>query len=276
MFLGAFALCVAFFAAPAESKEYCPAELSHAVAIHAGKDGLYSASLLGERERLVSATVMAQTDKGWYSIEIPEIATNEYVEHFKLKTVAFDRAAVMSPPFYVQFPTNAGLLRHWYVLNAQSYTPDDAFPNQVVACGPQGETSIDSLSFSGLHDVYEPTNEPFDWTKPPAATSMVLHAKQTDAPHFDCAQPFQQAKVQPKTPRWPSGIEIYQPTVVLVRLSINDRGGVDDAKLWVPSAISRIDEAAVAAATQSSYRAPIGLCHPVPGHYLFRAFFSPD
>ena len=92
-----------------------------------------------------------------------------------------------------------------------------------------------------------------------------------------CADPNRDAVaanvVSPEYPSSPSGMG---GVTVLVAVTIDATGGVSEASVSQSSGNAAIDQAALRAARQSSYRPRLVNCVPSPGTYLFRAEFSPD
>lgn len=62
---------------------------------------------------------------------------------------------------------------------------------------------------------------------------------------------------------------------VLVRISVDEKGNVTDARIGKSSGITAIDDAAISAARKRSYTPKVVDCHAVPATYLVREVFAP-
>jgi TonB family protein len=104
----------------------------------------------------------------------------------------------------------------------------------------------------------------------PKSTSMLLLAKPINPPSFaTCSQAFDYAFVRDQvTPEFPT-IARGASGVSAVEIAIDADGSLVDAWIWGPSGLQAFDDAAVAAARQSTYRGARAYCTPARGDYLF-------
>jgi protein TonB len=77
--------------------------------------------------------------------------------------------------------------------------------------------------------------------------------------------------VQPKYPE--NAREQGATGTVQVKVSLNPSGGVISTSIYKSSGNAELDQAALAAAHESTYNPEIEDCQPVAGTYLFRAGF---
>jgi TonB family protein len=106
-----------------------------------------------------------------------------------------------------------------------------------------------------------------------AAVEPMATATETPA----CATADEQAVVtNVATPEYPESARDLQlgPVSVLVKVTLDGRGDLQDASIQQSSGNSAIDAAAMRAARDSSYAPRIVNCVDVPGAYIFRADFN--
>jgi TonB family protein len=115
----------------------------------------------------------------------------------------------------------------------------------------------------------------------PSSADSVLRAVSTTAPWpVSCPDPQSYAAVveQAVTPGWPvengQHVAITRSLTSLLDVSVSASGSVDSVEVFQPSGVAVIDEAASAAARQSTYHPGMVLCRPAPGHYLFKVEFD--
>jgi protein TonB len=111
------------------------------------------------------------------------------------------------------------------------------------------------------------------YTAPPSTAPPATPAA---TPKPACAQPHVDATVtRPVEPDYPDMARQQGATgTVQVKVTLTAGGGVSSASVYRTSGNQSLDNAAVAAAQQSSYSPEIDNCQPVAGSYLFRADFS--
>jgi TonB family protein len=126
-----------------------------------------------------------------------------------------------------------------------------------------------------------PTSKPTPATSNPTpatsnSTPMASNANPASPTPPPCARPHMDALitrvVEPDYPK--SAREQGVTGTVLVRVSLDPSGGVMSTSIYKSSGNAELDQAALAAAHESTYSPEIEDCQPVRGTYLFRASFS--
>jgi hypothetical protein len=250
IFFAAIVTCTAIAHANAE---FCPAAIQYSPTAPAGEDGRAAGlvfDLWGKAARtIVSATIIADTDGGWYTWD---------VENLPLTMV---KAWAQSASLAVDFPKPV-FVRHAWVIKAKT-SGDNLFGWDAlgeVACGVPGF----------LSPAYRPA-------KPRTAAGLQHVAATAIAPLYstDCPHPFAAARVvHPVQPIMPQFVirGIYITTEVEV--VIGDHDNLLDASMYKSSKNPAIDESALAAARASSYQSATSYCQKVQADYLFRADFD--
>lgn len=269
--------------------EFCPAQLEYT---RVGTESAQSdpatlfglnLSALGART-ITSATIAFDTSAGWYTMNLPDVTLAAKQRHYTSKWVSFVRRDYVSPPFYVRFP-QALTIRNAWVYSAAAQD-DGAFgwhAMGLVSCDPPAEASPEQrkrFKTAGKDRTY--TLDPADEDRlsdAPAATALVLAAQPSKPLEIsDCAEPFREATVDKQVePQYPSeaaragaGISITS-----VEVAIEPNGTLQEAWVWGPSGFRAFDDAALAAARNSTYKNARAYCKDVPGRYFFRVTFDP-
>jgi len=235
--------------------EFCPATVTYAPAAAADAAGRSAAlvfALQTESPRtIVSATIVADTDGGWYSWDVANLPLSGVIPR------------VRSAALVADFP-QAVFVRHAWILHAR--TADDAFGWQTlgeVACG---------IPAFGV-PAYRPQR--------PLPDDGLQHVKASAiAPLFstECAHPFTQATlthpVQPHFPFAPQSLvgELY---TAQIEVAVGQNDAILGAWVYKSTGIPALDASALSAARASSYASPISYCQKAEGDYLFRADFQP-
>jgi hypothetical protein len=237
--------------------EFCPATVSYAPATAADAAGR-SASLVfnlgSESPRtIVSATMVADTDGGWYSWEVASLPLTGIIPRIRSGALVAD------------FP-KAVFVRHAWIVHAR--TAGDAFGWQTL-----GEVSCGIPAFGG--PAYLPQK--------PLPDGGLQHVKATPiAPLFstECAHPFTQATVthavQPYFPRFAPQSLIGALYTAQVEVAVGQNDAMLDAWVYKSSGIPALDASALRAARASSFSSAISYCQKAEGYYLFRVDFQPQ
>lgn len=264
--------------ARADVMEFCPAHLNGFHAFASPHDGLISFYVAAESARTVSANVIVQSDRGWYTFQVKNANLVADVAHYESPTVRFDRTLYHTKPLYVQLPAGEGVVR-WWIYDATA-VGDATFgwdKRGDVTCFPQpeGETK-----FPPLANAPKRVNESYDLAELPGPSDSVLVVSPIPQPAemTECAKPFVPASVVHATqPTWPSTVRSLLTNLTTeVEIAVNSDGSLAGAWVYTPSGIADLDLAALRAAEASTYRGGIALCKPAPGNYLFRADFDPN
>jgi hypothetical protein len=243
--------------AQAEARtEFCPAAVLYAPAVPAdatGKSASLVFALNSESPRtIVSATIVADTDGGWYSWDVANLPL----------TGAIPRSR--SAPLVVDF-AKAVFVRHAWILHAR--VAGDAFGWQTL-----GEVSCGVPAFTA----------PADRPRKPGSGNGLRHVAATPiAPLFstECPHPFTQATVthavQPPFPRFAPRL-IGASYTSEVEVAVGQTDAILDAWVYKTSGVAALDASALSAARASSFSSAISYCQKAEGYYLFRADFEPQ
>lgn len=256
--------------------EFCPARLDAFRAFRGAHDGLISFYVAAESARSVSANVIVQTDRDWYTFQFKDAALVPDLAHYQSSTVRFDKTLYHSKPLYVQLPPGERILR-WWIYDATSIG-DSTFgwdSRGDVTCFPPPEGDS---KFPPLADAPKRTNPGNDLLKPPGPSNTILTVSKIPQPAdiTECAKPFVPATVvRAFQPSWPPSVPRLTAAVVTeIEVAINADGSLAGAWVYKPSGYPDIDVEALKAAELSKYHGGIALCKPAPGNYLFRADFE--
>ena len=233
--------------------EFCPATVSYAPATAADAAGR-SASLVfnlgSESPRtIVSATMVADTDGGWYSWEVASLPLTGIIPRIRSGALVAD------------FP-KAVFVRHAWIIHAR--TAGDAFGWQSL-----GEVSCGVPAF-GV--AAAPPGKPLadDGSQHVTATSI--------APLFstECPHPFTQATVthavQPPFPRFAQrliGVSYRSE----IEVAVGQSDAMLDAWVYKSSGVAALDASALSAARASSFASAVSYCQKAEGYYLYRSEF---
>ncbi len=253
--LGTILVVMAMSAAGAQARtEFCPAGVLWSPGIPANTDGqsniaVFQLSAYAPRT-IVSATIVADTDGGWYSWEV----TNVPVEVWR----TWARSARLA----VDFPEPV-FVRHAWTVKAR--TSGDT----LYGWDALGEVACGLPSFGRAS--YPPQ-------KAESADGLPRVAATPIAPLFssNCPHPFAEATVshavQPNFPLFaPRGLSYTSQ----IEVEIGDGDNLLDAWVYKSSGNRAVDASALAAARASSYKSAVSYCQKAYGDYLFRADFLP-
>lgn len=240
---------------PKAQMEFCPASIWYRPAIPAAGDGRSAGLVFGlfanSPRTIVSATVVADTDGGWYTWDVSDVALT-------LRTIgdgeSTRQVAVFEKPVFV---------RHAWILRAHT-SGDTAYGWDAwgdVACG--------TPSFG--RPSYPPQTAQVAEGFPHVAATPI-------APLFSlsCPHPFQEAivthPVQPLFPRFVIGTISYSAQI---DVAVGNADNLLGAWVYKSSGNPDINASALAAARASSYQSAVSYCQKADGYYIFRADFSP-
>jgi len=249
------ALLIAACTACAQARtEFCPSSLWYRPAAPAASDGRSKGVVYGLWARsprtIDHATIVADTDGGWYSWDVSNMPLT-------LRTTGDGESTRRVADF-----DKAVVIRHVWVMAAR------ASGDTEHEWDAKGEVSCGVPAFGAMADAPQKAE--------PAVGFPHAPAKPIPAPFtVDCAEPFVAAfvarPVQPNFPRSvPPGSYSSQ-----VEVEIGDHDDVVDAWIYKPSVQPAIDASALAAARASTYQSAISYCRKAVGNYLFRAEFRP-
>lgn len=234
--------------------EMCPAVIGWAPGIPASIDGR-SSSLAFELSAyaprtIVAAAVVADTDGGWYTWDVENVALSQQKDWARSDWLA------------VYFPKPV-FVRHAWVVKAR--TSGDA----LYGWDSLGEVACSLPSFrSASYGVQK--SRVIEGVKHVTATPI--------APLYstNCAHPFVQATVtHPVQPRYPQFVIKSAEYTAEVEVIVGDHDNLIAVWVYKSSTNPAIDESALAAARASSYQSAVSYCQTAMGSYLFRADFRP-
>jgi len=257
--------------------EFCPARLDDFHAYGAPHDGLRSFYVSAESARSVSANVIVQGERNWYTFQFMDAALVPDLAHYRTSTVRFDRMLYHTKPLYVQLPPGERVLR-WWIYDATA-TGDSVFGwgnKGDVTCFPPPGGGAKILP---LADPPKRDNPSDDLAQLPGPSDTVLSGSQIAQPAdtTECAKPFVPATViHAFQPSWPMSVPRLSMAVVSeIEVAVNANGSLAGAWVYQPTGFPELDSEALKAAEFSKYHGGIALCKPAPGTYLFRADFDP-
>jgi hypothetical protein len=256
----AIAICAAGLVLVCRAKadaltELCPAGIYWAPTLPAtvdGRAGGIAYQLVADGPRTIaSATIVADTDGGWYSWDVADIPL----------AVGTAKTRAESALLAVDFP-KVVFVRHAWLINAKT-SGDTLFGWDAlgkVACGlPTFPSSANRAE------------------KPRDSTGLRHVAATPIAPLFtsDCAHPFVSAQVtHPVRPDYPRGAPPME-YASQIEVLVGDHDNLISAWIYRSSGNHLIDANALAAALASSYKSGTSYCQKANGYYNFRADFQP-
>lgn len=273
-FFGVAVLLYAFYviacARPASAMtELCPTDAEDVAPIGASMGAAaeeYSYALFAQTPRTVDASLIADTDRGWFAWNVNAAALLKTPLLATGPREAASGYAGESSPLAVAFPVPL-VVKHAWVVRAKADGADRAADCEVPAFP---SASIIATQTSG-HPV--PTPSPL-----PSPQSPAVAAKSASAPFPVelCAKAFEPARVtdaaRPALPQ--SARDRGLGTVdSYVEIVLDEEGRLLDSWTYRSAGWEPIDLAALDAARRSSYAPATSYCRPVKSLYLFRAQF---
>jgi hypothetical protein len=281
LFILALALVgVAAIVRPAPARaatEFCPARLVQSQSKTTGPDAVhYSYNLQALSPRTVKATIVAETDQGWFTWQLTpvELTTTTFSNTSAYRTVRYKVA--QSPRLSVTFPIAVQIFRAW-VASAQT-SGEETFgwdAHGVFNCSPPDPAAYHLDS----GDTNANAPEPSDPTPAPAPPAAVAVATTAPFPIAKCDKPFVDVRVlhaeQPVFPRSVAEEAFNTTADVQVYVAVDRDGKLADAWLLATSGYRALDLAAITAAKESTYAPAVSYCRPVGATYIFTAEFQP-
>lgn len=262
----------------ASEAEFCPAQLGAFRTFSTPFDGLISFYVSAESTRSVSANVIVQGERNWYTFQFKEVSLVPDLAHYQSATVRFDRTLYHSKPLYVQLPAGERIVR-WWIYDAIA-TGDSTFGWESrgdVTCFPPPEVDT---GIRPLADAPKRVNPRNDLAQLPGPSDTILNVAKIAEPAdiTECAKPFVPATVlRAVQPVWPATVGRLTTNVTSeIEVAVNANGSLAGAWVYTPSGYPALDLAAVRSAELSKYQGGIAMCKPAPGTYLFRADFDPN
>jgi hypothetical protein len=234
--------------------EFCPARLWYRPASPASTDGRSSGLVFGlaanSSRTIVTATIIADTDGGWYIWDVSNVALTP-------RTTGDGESTRQVATFGKQV-----FVRHAWVLEART-SGDAAYGWDTLGDVACGIPSFGKLAYPPMHAEVA---EGF----PHVAATPVAPPYATDCPH-----PFSEATVtraaQPYYPHFAPRMSY----TAQIEVAVGQNDAVLDAWVYKSSGNKAVDTNALAAARLSSYASAMSYCRKAEGYYLFRADFDP-
>jgi outer membrane biosynthesis protein TonB len=266
--------------ASADPVEFCPARLLEMTPAGAdaaaGAASTYSYDLTALARRTVNATLIADTDKGWFQWNVTSVPLGKATYSQAMRAAGRGAVAVTyesfgSPQLSVDFP-RAVVINHAWVRSVQiasdGPTPPDA--PKTVACRP-------TFAGTGPESPKETLVSRISYSSEPSVPAS--HATATTPPFEPrtCATPFSGATVKvPIAPDFPSNAAgmFSGAATAFVDVAVDSDGSILATWMLVSSGVSSLDAAAVVAARRSTFVPQMAYCEPVKGTYVFRATFT--
>ena len=265
----------AMCAAPARAvTEFCPAVMSGPYA-KTESPLVYNYRLHALSPRSVTAVIIADTDRGWFSWtqQLVPLTRMTFTVTGGGETITYVQAE--SPELAVAFPQVVNVARAWV---AVAKTQGEPF----LGWDAKGAVVCDPPDFARVlpgRVVTKRTPGVDDPTPAPAPPASVAAPTTAPFPEITCAHPFAAATVtRPEQPVFPDIVaqEGFGATATVeVYVAVDRKGTLRDAWIFAKSGYPPLDQSALVAARKSSYANAVSYCRPVTGLYLFRADFSP-
>lgn len=276
--VAAIAIVLGDAAAARAAVELCPATASVAIPIGAAFGAAatqYAYDLEAATPRTVDATLIADTDKGWFKWSVSGVALANVTRVIPSKQFQFQRTpgtvarqtytSAESPGLAVAFPMAVTIRHAW----------------NVSANAGKGASPCDVPAFDGDKDKV-PTKPDGSVAATPAPGYTAALATATTAPFAMgfCDFPFINGTVlkpvQPR-PTLPTGAEmLLNGYATTIEVALDPGGRVIDAWIYASSGNAAFNRAALQAARASTYTGGVSYCRPVNSTYLFEATFTPD
>lgn len=256
--------------------EFCPARLTGTYIKERTQAALvHYYHLQALSPRLVEATILADTDQGWFvwSLQPTQLTPTRFATTTPDFTNAFYVAE--SPELSVSFPSAVSVRRAWVVAARTRGTASFGWDARgVVACAPPDFVATSAPVTQTTQRSPRP-GDPTPAPAPPTAVATPTTAQFTTA----CEHPFEAAKVvSPARPDFPESLResgLTHRVISLVYVAVDYKGNLADAWIFASSGYHAADQEALRAARLSHYEAPTSYCRAVGGTYLFRADFMP-
>jgi len=250
--------------------ETCPALVGLHPEKVPGLKNTYAAILYAPSARSVVARLGAFTDRGFYSIALPE-RTLAPVPTASPRP--FDRFAYRAVPVAVRFPDDLTVYELWvHEARATAGDTDWTKAGTVECTPPEGDPRVPRVSNPDPAATASPTPEPLPTADPAIAPAIALLSPGLET--LACPHPFVDARaLVPVAPDYPFARAMEDGTS-LVEITIDPTGSPVGSYVYKPSSEPAYDIATVQAATLTTYAPAIAFCRPIYSRYIFRAEFS--
>jgi TonB family protein len=256
--------------------EFCPATLSaaHKQTVQDTNEFAYWLQALGART--VAATIVADTNEGWFTWEQQPVQLTPTKFTAKTRDYAIRFEIARSPELRVNFPLAVEVRRAW-VVSAKT-TGDETFgwdAQGVVTCRLPDLANFDTVTDGNDTETLQP-GDPTPGPAPPPALATRAPAP---FPDTTCKKPFESAQTltaqRPNLPAMLVAQGFDEPAQATVYVVVSPDGNVADAWVFSSSGYPSLDAETLKAAQRSTYSPAVSYCKPVAGIYLFSATFQP-
>jgi hypothetical protein len=265
--------------ASADPVEFCPARVLGVTPVTGAASeaaSTYSYDLTALSRRTVDATLIAETDKGWFQWNVTGVPLGKATYSQAMRAAGRGAVTVTyegfgSPKLSVDFPM-AVIINHAWVRSAQ--TTGDG-PTQPAAS--TGVACLPDFAGTGPWSPKETLVARSSSSSEPSVPAALATATTPPFESHACATPFSAATVKvPVAPDFPSNAAglLSGAETSFVNVAVNSDGSILGTWMLVSSGVSSLDAAAIVAARRSTYVPAMAYCEPVKGIYVFRATFT--
>lgn len=266
--------------------EFCPAQVGSWQAVNAVASSpldktaaaqVYGLQLDARSVRTLEATVLIETDAGWFKSTFAALQFARGSESPSSSAAKMFAQTFESPEVFVRFPSAVRVVRMW--VGSATVSEDGGFGwagKGRVVCDPDQTLLLPNYSKRD-RDLGTSFETPRSSPRPDEQiASAVATAAQDD---LTCAKPFADATaIHAGSLRYPRGVPPGKYTINVV-VAIDKTGRVAD--VWPLRSITGSDPSTLAltaatmeAAQASTFGPAIAFCRPVGAFYNFRADFS--
>lgn len=263
---------------------FCPARVSieaqndRSGAAVVPRSAGYGLELVADGPRsMQTATVIFDTDAGWFSAALPGSVFVPKVRTYEDDFPAYQRHQWVSPTVHVAFERPVQIARAWIGSAVFSSDPEGWSKLGQIACPPPASEHLESAGDTRRSPMRPSAWEPL-WMPPAAGEAVVKPAKMAPLYAAACAHPFVAASAENVVPpEYPPSIAQMQGATLtgVIVLSLAPGGKLIDAAFWRSTGLQPFDDAALRAAKQATYTGAVSYCRPVPSEYFFVTTFSP-
>ncbi|MGA8533053.1 MAG: hypothetical protein WB615_02965 [Candidatus Tumulicola sp.] len=260
----------------AAATEFCPATLSGLTPIGAkAPASSYAYELIALTPRSLDASLVADTDSGWYAWSISGVALQENQRKRPLVNGTLRYVVAASASLAVAFPAPV-VIRHAWVAEAKTNG------EKTMGWDRRGSSACEVPAFSSAStNDPNPASLPAIPTPSPLPSPAIAAARAAPAnlpfPVAQCTTPFTQAKAVEIAGlgQIADAPDTFAGSIASAAayVTIDPNGKLTDAWMFSSSGFAPWDLALLRAARQTTYSGAISYCRRVPATYLFEGDF---
>lgn len=257
------------------ASEACPARIVFWPSDQSGNGAaIYDYELAALTERAVDATIIADTNHGWFAWTVKGVPIQGKTYLVKQTPFHYIYKSAASPTLTVEFPANTSVNHAWV-------TRASTMGESVFGWDSKGKVTCDlpDLSKQGIKPELVEIHHADDPAPLHAPDRVVANPTSPPLPPAACKVPFSSASVpavmQPMFPDSLVGI-VSEPAATILYVAIDGNGTLADTWILASSGYAQMDYAALAAARQSRYAPATAYCRPVGGVYMVIEAFDPS